>query len=298
MLVHGYAREEELLLGQVVFLNGEFVPKERALIHISDRGFQLGDGIYEVVRCYRGRAFRLSEHIERLLQSADAIRLQLPYDRDELTECVKTLLGDVSWEYANVYVQVTRGPAARVHKFPSAVQPTVLMYVYQSKPVSRALREAGIAAIIVPDTRGTLCHIKSVNLLPCVLAKQAAADAGVEEAFFERQGIGVVEGASSNIFAVLEGVLHTSPISPYILPGVTRDCVLQLAESQGMPVELRFMSREELANASEVFITSTSKEVLAVTHIAGDVIGSGRPGPVCLKLSTDYSRLVEQECGI
>ncbi|NMB47190.1 MAG: D-amino acid aminotransferase [Firmicutes bacterium] len=285
-------------MGESVFLNGEFIAAEQAFVSIGDRGFQFGDGIYEVIWCYQGRAFRLNEHIERLLGSAAGIRLELPYGRDELVKYVKQMLTDIKWEYASVYIQATRGPAVRTHAFPSDVQPTVIMYVNQGQGVPTSTREAGIATIIVPDTRGTLCNIKSVNLLPNVLARQAAVEAGAGEALFERDGIGVVEGAASNIFAVRDGVLSTGPLSPYTLPGVTRDCVLQLAKSKGLPVALEFLSREELITSSEVFITSTSKEVLAVTDIAGHVIGNGRPGPVTLELADGYRVLVERECGI
>jgi len=282
----------------MVFLNGQFIPEKQAFVSICDRGFQLGDGIYEVIRCYQGRPFRLGDHIERLFQSAQAIRLELPYGRDELAGFVNRLIADVTWDYADIYIQVTRGGAPRVHEFPAQIHPTVLMYVSQGQAVSPITLEQGIEAIIIPDTRGTLCNIKSVNLLPNVLARQAAAEAGAGEALFEREGIGVVEGAASNIFAVRKGVLSTGPLSPYTLPGVTRDCVLQLAKAQGLPVELEFLSREELLTADEVFITSTSKEVLAVTILAGQMIGDGRPGPITLKLASDYRALIKRECGI
>ena len=286
-------------MNKMIFLNGQFVSQDKALVSIKDRGFQLGDGIYEVIRCYKGRAFSLNEHIDRLLKSAEAIRLELPYSRNDLIEYVKELLVGVTWDYADIYIQATRGVAPRTHEFPAAkVNPTVVMYVSQSHGVPERTREKGITAIIVPDTRGTICNIKSINILPNVLAKQAAVEAGADEALFEREGVGVVEGASSNIFAVQEGVLSTGPLSPYTLPGVTRDCVLQLARSQGLPTELRFHSRKELIAASEVFITSTSKEVLAVTSLAGHKIGDGRPGPITLKLAKDYRALVERECGL
>jgi D-alanine transaminase len=291
-------RKEQLLVNKMIFLNGQFISQDKALVSINDRGFQLGDGIYEVIRCYKGRAFRLDEHIDRLLKSAEAIRLELPYSRDELIEYVKELLVGVSWDYADIYIQATRGSAPRTHEFPAKVSPTVVMYISQSQGVPETTREKGITAIIVPDTRGTLCNIKSVNLLPNVLSRQAAVEAGADEALFEREGIGVVEGAASNIFAVREGVLSTGPLSPYTLPGVTRDCVLQLAKSQGLPTELRFHSRQELLSASEVFITSTSKEVLAITDLAGYRIGNGRPGSITLKLAKDYRALVERECGL
>lgn len=285
-------------MNKMIFLNGQFISQDKALVSVNDRGFQLGDGIYEVIRCYKGRAFRLNEHIDRLLNSAEAIRLELPYSRDELIEYVKELLVGVSWDYADTYIQVTRGAAPRTHEFPTQSSPTVVMYISQSHGVPEKTREKGITAIIVPDTRGTLCNVKSVNLLPNVLAKQAAVEAGAEEALFEREGIGVVEGASSNIFAFRDGILSTGPLSPYTLPGVTRDCVLQLARSEGLPTELKFLSRQELVSASEVFITSTSKEVLAITNLAGHRIGDGSPGPIALELAKGYRALVERDCDL
>lgn len=281
----------------MVFLNGKFIDMKEAVVSVEDRGFQFGDGVYEVIRCYRGQPFCFEDHFERLQRSAAAIRLEVPYDQEELREIAGKLLDRVDWEEADIYLQLTRGYARRMHQFPREVKPTFVMYVRRGKTYSPQVRERGIKAIIVPDTRWALCYIKSTNLLPNVLARQEAEEQGAEEALFEREGIGVVEGSASNLFAVIDGVLITGPPSNFTLPGVTRDRVLKLAEARGIVTELRFLQREELLQADEVFVTSTTKEVLGVRQIDDQVIRDGKPGPITKALAQDYHQMIQRACG-
>lgn len=276
-------------MSEVVYLSGRFLPYGQAAVPVEDRGFLFGDGIYEVFRVYRGRPFRFRDHLERLTRSAREIRLELPEldwaaITDELLERNGLKGGD-----ATVYLQVTRGAAVpRTHWFPPPGTPaTVLMLARPARPVDPELVESGVAAITHPDERWGRCDIKSVNLLPNVLAKQRAVEAGAYEALFVRDGV-VLEGASSNLFAVLDGRLVTYPLGPRILAGVTRGVVLELARELGLPVVEGPIRVSDLDRATELFITSTTAEILPVVRVDGHPIGDGRPGPVTRALYTAF----------
>nr|PZN45859.1 MAG: D-amino acid aminotransferase [Bacillota bacterium] len=277
----------------MVYLSGRFLPYGQAAVPVEDRGFLFGDGIYEVFRVYRGRPFRFQDHLERLTRSAREIRLDLP-DLDwaaitgELLERNGLKGGD-----ATVYLQVTRGAAApRTHWFPPPGTPaTVLMLARPARPVDPELVESGATAITHPDERWGRCDIKSINLLPNVLAKQRAVEAGAHEALFVRDGV-VLEGASSNLFAVLDGRLVTYPRGPRILAGVTRGVVLELARELGIPVVEGPILVSDLDRATELFITSTTAEILPVVRVDGRPIGDGRPGPVTRALYTAFRQQI------
>ncbi len=279
-------------MSQVVYLNGRFVPYEQATIPVEDRGFVFADGVYEVIRCYRGRPFRLDEHLERLEKSAAAIRLPLPLGRTELAEaCAETVarngLADAD---AAIYLQVTRGPAPRAHAFPAQPKPTALIIARPEKGPDPALRSAGARAITVEDRRWHLCHVKSIGLLANVLAKQQAVEAGCYEGIFVRDGI-VTEGTASNFFMVFDGRLVTHPEGPHILSGVTRQAVLELAERAGIAVELAQVPIARLFQAEEAFVTGTITEIMPIVEVDGRTIGSGRPGPVTRRLLADFAAL-------
>jgi D-alanine transaminase len=275
------------------FLNGRFMPLAQALVSVEDRGFQFGDGVYEVVRTYHGVPFQLDAHLARLERSAKAIGLAMPYQAKDWRGFVAEGLKQGGYEDSKVYIQVTRGVAPRDHVFPAAAIPTVVMTVRTMRPLDAALRATGVGVITMEDPRWGRCDIKSVNLLPNVMAKQRAKEAGAFEAIFVHDGR-VTEGAVSNVMVVRNGRLFTAPEGPRILSGVTRAVVLTLARKEGLAVEERSVSLEDLQTADEVLLTGTTVEVLPVVRVDGKPIGAGQPGPVTQRLYARFTETIGQ----
>lgn len=279
-------------MSEVIYLNGEFVPYKDAKIHVEDRGNTYADGIYEVIRFYNGKPLELIPHFQRLVRSAASIRLAAP-PIDELVpaalECVKrNKIGD-----GTIYIQVTRGVAPRRHAFPKDVPSTVFMVAQEvSRPDPKQVAQ-GVACITVPDIRWQRCNIKSIALLANVLAKQQAVEADAYEAIFVRDGT-VTEGSSSNAWAVQNGEIWTHPADWRILGGITRDCILKLAKQQGITVNEEPVPVTQLAAADEVFITSTTTEVMPVTTLDGKPVGTGRPGPVTQRMWQAFDAMVRK----
>jgi D-alanine transaminase len=272
-------------MAATVYLNGRLVPAEAATVPLGDRGLLFGDGVYEVYRTYGGRPFRRKEHLERLRRSAAALRIAFPEVdwaglHAELLERNGLQAAD-----ATVYIQLTRGaPAARKHAFPpTGTPPTLFVLARPLAPLAPELLARGVAVITRPDLRWGRCDIKSVNLLPNVLANQDAVEAGAWEAVFVRDGL-VTEGTHTNVFAVVGGRLRTHPEGPRILGGITRTVVLQAAAAAGLPVDESPVAVAELARASEVLLSGTTAEVLPVTRVDGTPVGAGTPGPVARRL--------------
>lgn len=270
------------------FLNGTFMPVNEVKVSIEDRGFQFGDGVYEVVRTYRGVPFQLEAHLERLQRSAEAIRLENPFPSNEWKERIHEGIARAGYSECKVYLQVTRGVAPRDHAFPTNTAPTVVMCVREMRPLEPTLRRAGVVAITTEDLRWSRCDIKSINLLPNVLARQRAWEAGAFEAILVRQGI-VTEGAVSNVMMVRAGRVITAPEGVHILSGVTRRVVLNHARKAGINVEEREISVDEFAQADEVFLTGTTVEVLPVTRIDGTLVGNGQAGMLTARLGALFS---------
>ena len=266
-----------------VFLNGEVIPRSRATVSIDDRGFLFGDAVYEVIRAVGGRFVEVERHLERLARSLREVSLPAP-DQDLLAVATHLLHENgLEQQEALIYLQVSRGTAQRQHAFPPGrVAPTVLMTVTPFTP-RRELTERGVSAITQPDLRWSRCDIKSVNLLLNVLAAQKASEAGAFEAILLRDRL-VTEATRSNVFAVIEGILRTHPTGPFILPGVTREVVLELAREAGVAVREDAVTAAELAGAAEVFVTGTTSDVMPVVAIDGRAVGSGGPGPVTRRL--------------
>ena len=273
------------------FVNGRFMPLEEATVPVEDRGFQFGDGVYEVIRTYHGKPFQLDAHLIRFERSAGAIDLPLPWILQQWAAHVQEGVRRSGYAESKVYLQLTRGAAPRDHAFPASVKPTAVMTVRELKPMDPTRQAAGVAVMTMDDWRWGRCDIKSVNLLPNVMARQKAAQAGAFEAIFVRHGQ-VTEGAVSNVMIVKAGRVLTAPGGEQILSGVTRTLVLELARKEGLPVEERFVSREELLHADEVFLTSTTIEVLPVIRVDGGPVGSGKPGPVTQKLQAAFRRFI------
>ncbi|MDF2755755.1 MAG: dat [Nitrospira sp.] len=272
---------------ETAFLNGRFLPLAEATVSIEDRGFQFGDGVYEVIRTYRGRPFKLDAHLARLDRSAQAIDLRQPYPFERWVEYVTEGLRLGDFPETKIYVQITRGTAPRDHAYAPDLQPTVLMTFRELQPLNAIVQSTGVAAMTMKDIRWGRCDIKSINLLANVLARQQAKKRGVFESILVRDGQ-VTEGAVSNVFIVQDGKLITAPEGGWILSGVTRQVVLELARHEGLTVQERYCSEQELLGATEVFLTGTTVEVLGVVHIDGKQIGTGQPGPLTRSLAKRF----------
>jgi D-alanine transaminase len=280
----------------IACVNGRFLPIAKAKVSVEDRGFQFGDGVYEVVRSYNGRLFRLDAHLDRLAQSAAAIRLPMRYSRAQWRRLVLRAYGLSRFPEAKVYLQLTRGAAPRDHRFPKGVRPTVVITVRKLDPLPAAVRRDGVRVITVPDLRWGRCDVKSLNLLANVLAREEARAAGVFEAILVRDGH-ATEGAVSNLFAVINGAVTTSPTDPSILPGITRAAAIEVVRREGIPLVERAISVDELRRADELFLTGTTVEIVPVVSLDGAAIGTGAPGPVSQRLAQGFVAMVEAECG-
>ncbi len=275
------------------FLNGEFLPVAAARISPLDRGFLFGDGAYEVIPVYSRRPFRIAEHLRRLQDSLDGIRLANPLSAAAWQAVVERLVADADFPDQSVYLQVTRGADdKREQAFPVGVSPTVFAFTAPLVAPSDAVRAAGVGAITVPDIRWAKCDLKAISLLANVLLRQQAVEAGCAEAIMLREGF-LTEGAASNIFVVKAGVILTPPQDGRILPGITYDVVLELAARHGAPHEIRPVSEGELRTADELWMTSSTKEVLSIVSLDGHPVGhgelAGRPGPVTQRMHHWYT---------
>ncbi len=272
-----------------VYLNGKFMPIEEASVPVLDRGFIFGDGVYEVIPVYSRRAFRLTEHLKRLQHSLDGIRLTNPHSGAEWADLVNELIARNPGEDQYLYLHITRGVAKRDHAFPSpAVPPTVFMMSSPLPTPPAELLATGISAVSALDNRWLRCDIKAISLLPNVLLRQQAIDAGCAETIMLRNNEFLTEGAASNIFVVKNGILLAPPKDNLMLPGITYDVILELAAANNIPHEVRRVSRAEVLSADELLLTSSTKEVLAITTLDGKPVGNGKPGTMFARLHPLY----------
>ena len=263
-----------------VYLNGQFLPLAEAGISPLDRGFLYGDGVYELVPVYSRKAFRLDEHLTRLQATLDGVKLANPLDPAGWRAVIEKLIAGAPWDDQSIYLQVTRGADnKRDHAFPPAsVAPTAFAFASPLVTTAPEVRAKGVAAITVGDQRWARCDLKVISLLANILARQQAVEAGCAEAILIRDGF-MKEGAASNIFVVKNGVLHAPPKTQLMLPGITYDLVLELATCYGQPLKVAEISENELRDADEVWMTSSTKEILAITTLDGHPVGNGKPGP-------------------
>jgi len=264
-----------------VYLNGQFLPLDEAGVSPLDRGFLYGDGVYEVIPVYSRQAFRIDEHLKRLQATLDGIKLANPLSADGWKEVVFKLIETAPWQDQSIYLQVTRGADdKRDHAFPPAtVPPTAFAFASPLVTTPAEVRAKGVSAITVPDLRWSRCDLKVVSLLANVLARQQAVEQGCAEALLIRDGY-LKEGAASNIFVVRDGVLLAPPKTHLMLPGITYDVILELAVQHDQALEVREITETELRAADEVWMTSSTKEVLAITMLDGQPVGNGQPGPL------------------
>jgi D-alanine transaminase len=277
----------------MVFLNGQFIALEDAKISVLDRGFIFGDGVYEVVPVYSRVPFRLDEHLARLERSLEAVQIGNPYGRAEWQRIIGELVARQAFEDQGVYLQVTRGVAKRDHAFPKNAAPTVFMMATPLVNPPRELVENGATAVSAQDYRWLRCDIKSTSLIGNVLLRQLSAQADAAETILFRDGQ-LTEASSSNVFVVRRGVIAAPPKSTLILPGITYDVVVELAKAAGLPLELREVSEAETRGADELWVTSSSKEVLAIVRLDGAPIGDGRPGPMFRRMYRLYQDFKHQ----
>jgi len=271
----------------MVFLNGKFLPIEQAMVPVLDRGFIFGDGVYELIPVYSRAPFRMDDHLARLERSLAAVRIKNPYPREQWRAIILELVAKQPWEDQGVYFQVTRGVAKRDHAFPAGVEPTVFAMCNPLVNPPKELVEKGAVAVSAVDNRWLRCDIKSISLIGNVLLRQASADAGAVETILFREGK-LTEASASNVFVAKNGLLLSPPKSNLILPGITYDVVVEIAQATGIPIEFRDVGESEVRAADEVWLTSSSKEILAVVRLDGKPVGEGRPGPLFRKAYAGY----------
>jgi len=277
-----------------IYLNGEYMPIEEAKIPVLDRGFIFGDGVYEVIPVYSRNVFRLESHLRRLQHSLDGIKLPNPHNDAEWTAIINELIRHNAAQDQYLYLHITRGVAKRDHAFPSPpVKPTVFMMSNPLLTPPADLLNSGVGAVSAEDNRWLRCDIKSIALLPNVLLRQLAVDAGCAETILIRAGSDnepefMTEGAASNIFVVKNGKLLAPPKDNLMLPGITYDVVLEIAAANHISHEVRRIAATEVFGADELLLTSSTKEVLAITTLDGKPVGTGKPGPMFAKLHKLY----------
>lgn len=271
----------------MIYLNGDFLPIEEARVPVLDRGFIFGDGVYEVIPVYSHKPFRLAEHLLRLQHSLDGIRLQNPHSDEEWSSLVEQIIASNDGDDQYLYLHVTRGVARRDHAFPKGVIPTVFIMSNPLLAPPRELLATGVAAITADDNRWLRCDIKAISLLPNVLLRQMAIDAGAMETVLLRDGF-MTEGAASNIFLAKDGILLAPPKNHLMLPGITYDVVLELAAAEKIPCEVREVSEYELRTAQELLLTSSTREIMPITRLDGKPVGEGKPGVMFARLHPLY----------
>ncbi len=278
-----------------ILVNDQFLDRVNGTVDIEDRGYQFGDGVYEVVRVYGGKMFTAKEHLTRLFESAEKIFLTLPFTLEELTARLEKLMTDNNLDTGIIYLQVTRGASSRQHHFPEEQNAVLTAY---TKEVARPVNDmsAGVKAITTPDVRWLRCDIKSLNLLGNLLAKQEAVSKGGFEAILHRDET-VTEGSSSNVFMIANDTMYTHPATNLILNGITRREIIKHCANIGLKVEERAFTLDELYNAEEVFMASTTAEVMPLTLVNEQQIAGGTPGSWTRKLQEAFEEAVEKQCG-
>jgi len=283
----------------IVYLNGSFLPKEQALVPVEDRGFVFGDGVYEVWRIVNGQLFEADRHLARLTRGLGELRIAPPAESEaariqEIADRLITENGLADGE-GTLYLEITRGVAPRAHHFPPAgTAPTVFAMARPFVPPEE-LRAKGVTAVTVPDIRWLRCDIKSIQLLPNVMAKQAASERGAFEAILVRDGV-VTEGSHANVVGVIGGEIRTHPTNNLILPGITRAVVLELARSVGIPVREEPFLASEISRLDELFIAGTTADVMPIVRVDDQIIGGGVPGPIARRLQRELRAHIDATC--
>jgi len=277
----------------IVYLNGQWLPANEARVSAFDRGFIFGDGVYEVIPVYGKRPFRLAQHLERLKRSCDAIRLTNPCKDADWTAIIEKLISQSDAQDQMVYLQITRGVAPRDHAFPANTEPTCFAYGKALSFPDTKTQSQGVSAITTQDIRWLRCDIKAIALLANVILRQSAIENGAAEAILLRDE-SMTEGAASNIFIVKNDCIITPPKSELILPGITRDLVVELARANNLCMEEGSVSVEELSAADEVWMTSSTKEILPIVNINNEPVGNGKPGAMHKRMLAIYQDYIDR----
>lgn len=277
-------------------VNGQLIDREEAAVDIEDRGYQFGDGVYEVIRVYNGALFGLREHIVRLFRSAAEIGIALPFSAEDIEWDLQKLVQENKLIDGGVYIQTTRGKAPRKHQYDKGLEPQTTAYTFSVKKPENE-QKVGAQAITAEDKRWLRCDIKSLNLLYNVMIKQKAYEAGAYEAVLIRDGA-VTEGTSSNVYAVINGTVRTHPANELILNGITRIKLLELMKENGIEVREKPLTEDELRGADEIFISSTTSELIPIVTLDGKPVGSGAPGPVAKTILEAFQSRIQQEIGV
>jgi len=272
-----------------VYLNGEFLTADQAKVSVFDRGFLLGDGVYEVIPVYAGNSFELEGHLTRLQASLDGVRMQNPHSDSEWQILIEKLIELNGGGDQSLYLQVTRGVAPRDHIFPEGVTPTAFAMSNPLQAVPEKYKTKGAAAITLDDIRWQNCNIKAITLLPNSLLKQQAHEVGALEALLIRDGY-LTEGAASNAYVVIDGTIYTAPKDEKVLPGITRDVVIDIAKSNNIPLQEQAVTEQQLRAADEIWISSSTKEVVPITLLDNKAVANGVPGPIWQKMDALYQQ--------
>ncbi|MHA6251589.1 D-amino-acid transaminase [Oceanobacillus sp. CAU 1775] len=272
----------------IVFTQGTFTHRDNLKFPFEERGLQFGDGVYEVIRIYKGKYYLLKEHIDRLYRSLDEIKINLPYAKDDFTKMILNLIDRNNMDVdGRVYLQVTRGSAARNHLFPENVEPNVYAYIEPAERPVETIKN-GVSTITRPDIRWSYCHIKSLNLLPNLMAKQEAKEQGSYEAILHEDGV-VTECSSANAFLVKDGKIYTHPTTNDILYGCVRMAIERFAADLAIPIVHQAFTLEDIASADEMFLSSSTSEITPIVEVDGKLIRDGKPGAITQKLQTAYA---------
>jgi D-alanine transaminase len=263
----------------LAFYNGEFIDSTEKNVSLEDRAYNFGDGVYEVIRVYDGKPFMLEEHMDRLQNSAKALHIPLPYTSEEFITYIYEGIKRLNVNNIDIYLQITRGESPRNHIYPKEIKPNTAMIFRESKQASNEIKQKGASVIIKEDERWANCYIKSLNLLPNILARNEAAENGCVEAILVK-GEQVTEGSASNVFVIKNGELYTTPLYKGILSGITRKAVLTIANTLKIKVHEQFFTEKFLLEADECFITSTTSEVMPITMADNKKINKGKVGSI------------------
>ena len=277
----------------MVFLNGKFMPIEEARVPVLDRGFIFGDGVYELIPVYSRVPFRMDEHLARLERSLAAVRIRNPYSRAEWREIIQQLVAKQPFDDQGVYFHVTRGVAKRDHAFPKDAVPTVFVMANPLVNPPQELVERGATAVSAVDDRWHRCDIKSISLIGNCLLRQVSAEVGAAETILFRGGF-LTEASASNVFVVKGVVILSLPKSNLILPGITYDVIAEIAQAAGLALEYREISEAEVRSADELWVTSSSKEVLAIVTLDGKPVAGGKPGPLFRRVHALYQEFKQK----
>lgn len=277
----------------IVYLNGKFVAISEAHISVLDRGFIFGDGVYEAIPVYGRKLFRLQHHLQRLNNSLTAIQIKNPYSREKWQQLIEQLIQKNNFDNQSIYLQITRGVAPRDHRFPDKDEPTIFIMTSPLAKQDRAIVEKGVHAVSLVDNRWQNCHIKSISLLPNVLLRQQALDKGAKEAILIRDGH-ATEGAASNLFIILDNCIITPPKGPFLLPGVTRDLIVEIAKEKNICLKEQAITEDDLNNAQEIWLTGSTIEILPVTMFNDEIISNGKPGPYWHKMNNAYQHYIQE----